>query len=141
MEFDEGRYTELCLVPGRVCCTSSDQTPKAHRSTSRRQQCKCWDSMHFQTLPVTENCPSHLKPLVDELSGQDYYTSVFVRDFAPSIRTERFHYIRKLEQGLPFRVILYTHSIGGSIGNYHFIWKTPKHANADRSSHTKSEGY
>ncbi len=37
----------------------------------------------------------------------------------------------KLEQGLPFRVILYTHSIGGSIGNYHFIWKIPKHENAD----------
>lgn len=49
------------------------------------------DSMHFQTLPVTENCPSHLKPLVDELSGQDYYTSVFIHYFAPSNRTERFY--------------------------------------------------
>ena len=53
------------------------------------------DSMHFQTLPLTKNYPSSLKPLVDELSGKDYYTSVFVRDFAPSDRTERFRSWKK----------------------------------------------
>ena len=83
------------------------------------------DSMHFQTLPLVKNYPSSLKPLVDELSGKDYYTSVLVCDFAPSDRTEKIHYIHKLEKGLPFRVILYTHSIWGSIGNYHFMWKIP----------------
>lgn len=89
------------------------------------------DSMHFQTLPLTENFSFQLQPLVDELRGKEYYTFVFVRDFAPSQRAERFRYIRNLEQGLPFHTILYTHSIGGSIGNYHFIWKIPEHANID----------
>ena len=78
--------------------------------------------MHFQqTLLFTENYPSSLKSLVDELSEKDYYTSVFVRDFALLDRTERFHYIRKLEKHLPFRVILCTHSIRGSIRNYQVI--------------------
>ena len=88
--------------------------------------------MHFQTLPLTDKFSFQLQPLVDELGSKEYYTFVFVRDFVPSQCAERFHYIRNLEQGLPFRAILYTHSIAGvSIGNYHFIWKITEHVHID----------
>ncbi len=89
------------------------------------------DSMHIRSLSVVAIPPTDLKPLIDELNKRENHESVFVRDFSPENRMKRFRYIHLLEKGLPFPALLYTYSIGGSIGNYHFVWKIPVNTNFD----------
>lgn len=72
-----------------------------------------------------------LASLVKELESKDAYEPVFVRDFAPVDRRERFAYVRNLETGLPFKCILATKSFGSNIGNYQYIWKIPEHVSMD----------
>ncbi len=81
------------------------------------------DSKHIQSLSVIAIPPTDLKPLVDDLNKREHHERVFVRDFSPENCMKRFGYrnIHLLENGLPFPALLYTHSIGGSIGNYHFV--------------------
>ena len=89
------------------------------------------DSIHIKVLTVSDSSSSQLISLINELSAKDNYEYLFVRDFTPPKRMDRFYYIRQLENGLPFPAVLCTYSLGGSIGNYHFVWKIPTHIDAD----------
>ena len=86
------------------------------------------DSIHVKVLNKVSSVPSQLNGLVDELSTKLNYEYLFVQDFTPTKRLDRFYYIRLLEKGIPFPAILCTYSVGGSVGNYHFIWKIPEHS-------------
>lgn len=85
------------------------------------------DSIYLKVLNAVSSTPSQLSGLLDEFSAKLNYEYLFVRDFTPPKHLDRFHYIHLLERGLPFPAVLCTFSIGGSIGNYHFIWKIPEH--------------
>lgn len=89
------------------------------------------DSIHIKVLKVSNTSSSRLSSLIDELSAKGNYKYLFVGDYTPLKRIDRFYYIRQLENGLPFPAVLCTYSIGGSIGNYHFVWKIPTHIDAD----------
>ena len=89
------------------------------------------DSIHIKVLKVSDSSSSQLSSLIDELSTKGNYEYFFVGDFTPPKRIDRFYYIRQLENGLPFRTVLCTFSFGGSIRNYHFVWKIPTDIDAD----------
>ena len=86
------------------------------------------DEIHINVLKTVSSTPSQLSDLHDELSAKLNYEYLFVRDFTPPKRLDRFYYIRLLERGLPFPAVLCTYSVGGSVGNYHFVWKIPEHS-------------
>ena len=48
-----------------------------------------------------------------------------VNDYAPSDRKKRYKFIQDLNQGLVKQCVLCTYSIGGPVGNYHFVWQLP----------------
>ena len=89
---------------------------KKQKRTAQVSGVTITDSVHIKLLPVIPAPPTQLQDLIDNLSGKPYYEGLFVRDCAPPKRIDRYHYIHLLERGLPFHAILYTHSIGGSIG-------------------------
>ena len=49
------------------------------------------------------------------------YEPIFVRDFSPLDRRQRYRYLQELKNGLTTPTILVTFTVGSSIGNYHFI--------------------
>ena len=72
--------------------------------------------------------PSHcLSKLNDIISHNAPYEHVFVADYAPSDRREKYRYIQELQKGLCRPCVLCTCSIGGPVGNYLFVWPLPEH--------------
>ena len=53
------------------------------------------------------------------------YEVVHIGEFTPSDRKKRYQYIQDLQKGLSKRCALCTYSVGGSLGNYHFVWCLP----------------
>jgi hypothetical protein len=93
------------------------------------------DELSFSVLEVTNDFPIVLKPLVEALRCNQVYEPVFVREFAPVDRRDRYTYIRLLERGLPMKCVLCTKSFGASIGNYHYVWKIPVHVTLESALH------
>lgn len=52
-------------------------------------------------------------------------------DYAPVDRKKRYMYIQLLKSGLSKPCVLCTYSVGGPVGNYHFIWCLPPHVTMD----------
>lgn len=75
--------------------------------------------------PLATDVPSSVKPLDSYLRGKNPYEAVFLRDFAPSDRRQRYTYMQELRKGLGSPAVLLTYSVGSSVGNYHFIWRVP----------------
>ena len=48
------------------------------------------DDLAFHVMSVTNDYPIVLKPLVEELEGKGNYEPIFVRDFAPTDRRDRY---------------------------------------------------
>jgi hypothetical protein len=72
-----------------------------------------------------------LKPLNDVLQSKSTYQPVFVGDFAPSDRRQRYSYIKEVEKGLLISTVFLTYSPGGSAVNHHFIWRVPDSFDVD----------
>ena len=70
------------------------------------------DSIHIKVLKISDSSSSQLSSLIDELSTKGNYKYLFVGDFTPPKRIDRFYYIRQLENGLPFPAVLCTYSFG-----------------------------
>ncbi len=85
------------------------------------------DDIAFSALNVIVQYPVFLGPLIEALKDKECYDPVFVRDYAPIDRRERYSYIRQLEKGLPVKSIMVTKAFGSNIGNYHYVWKIPQH--------------
>lgn len=85
------------------------------------------DAWTLKVLLKNFQCPSiwyeWLESLFTALNEQPVYHKVAVNDFAPMNPKLKYQYIRDLEKGLPVPAILYTHTLGSSLGNYHFLWK------------------
>ena len=63
--------------------------------------------------------------LMQELTSKDEYMPVFLNEFLPSDKRDRYQFIQTLKEGLPIRAMLYTHSSGNNAGNTHFMWRVP----------------
>ena len=58
----------------------------------------------------------------DEAGG--YYKYVYLNDILPVDRKKRFETMTLLrKEGKPFKMCLYTHSTGGFMGNFYFVWE------------------
>ena len=70
-------------------------------------------------LLETNNSPSScLNKLNDAISHLPAYQHLFVGDYAPSDRRERYLYVQELCRGLCRPCVLRTYSIGEPVGNY-----------------------
>ena len=97
---------------------------KVHHSTPSES---FGDKTNLTYLPRSSKVPGSLRELDQALSQKQVYEYVFVQDFAPADRQTRYHYIQKLHKGLSRPAVLCTHTVGSSIGNYHFVWAIPEH--------------
>ena len=60
------------------------------------------------------------------LRDKSEYEFVSLCDFLPDASRACYEYIQTLgSNGLPYPIILLTHSSGNNIGNLHFVWKLP----------------
>jgi len=84
------------------------------------------DSMNIVYLSPVPSVSSLLMPIDAFLKEKPTYEPVFVRDFAPLDRRQRYSYLQELKKGLSVPVVLLTHTIGANVGNYHFLWKVPE---------------
>ena len=69
--------------------------------------------------------PLLLKMLDVVIKEKPVYEPVFVRDFLRVDRKLRYKYLQDLKNGLTTSTVLATFTVGGNIGNYHFIWRIP----------------
>ena len=61
-----------------------------------------------------------------KLENVDNFDPVFVNDFLPLDRKVRYDHMTLLK--LPFPTVLYTHTSGGNVGNFHSISKVPQNS-------------
>ena len=61
-----------------------------------------------------------------KLENVDNFDSVFVNDFLPLDTKVRYNHMTLLK--LSFPTVLYTHTSGDNIGNFHFISKVPQNS-------------
>ena len=79
------------------------------------------DAGTLKVLPKNAGVSGRLESLFTTLNEQPVYHRVAVNDFAPMNPKLKYQYIQDLEKGLPLPAILYTHTLGSSLGNYHFL--------------------
>ena len=85
-------------------------------------------------LLKTNNTPSGLlDKLNDAISHKAPYHFLFIADYAPSDRREKYRYVQELQKGLCRPCVLCTCSIGGPVGNYLFVWPLPEHVTLEAS--------
>jgi len=84
------------------------------------------DAGTLKVLPKNTGISGRLEPLFTALKDKPVYRKVAVNDFVPKNPKLKYQYIRDLEKGLPGPSVLYTHSLGSSVGNYQFLWKIPE---------------
>lgn len=84
------------------------------------------DAGTLKVLPKNPSISGRLEPLFTALKDKPVYRKVAVNDFAPKNTKLEYQYIQDLEKGLPGPSVLYTHSLGSRVGNYHFLWKIPE---------------
>jgi len=59
------------------------------------------------------------------IKGKSCYERVDVNDYCSPEPKKKYDFLQSLYKGLTVPVILYTHSLGSSLGNYHFLWRIP----------------
>lgn len=85
------------------------------------------DAVNVKYLPKFAHSVSPLLASLDlSLSSASMYHKLFVNDFTPTDRTQRYLFIRELEKGLSSPLFFFTYTHGSSVGNYYFIWKAPE---------------
>lgn len=111
------------------------------------QQRKKMKTLHSLTSPVRKisdsitvtslkastgilSCNTRLEMLSSCLRDKLEYEFVSLCDFLPQASRARYDYMQTLKMnGLPYPIMLLTHSSGNNAGNVHFVWKLP----ADKS--------
>ena len=87
------------------------------------------DSMSVKFVKASTgvlSCNTRLEMLSSCLRDKSEYEFVPLCDFLPDASRARYEYIQTLESnGLPYPIMLLTHSSGNNIGNLHFVWKLP----------------
>ena len=83
------------------------------------------DKTSLKVLPKNICPPKSLWKLNDDVLKKQAYELMSVDDYAPSDRKKRYKFIQDLNQGLVKQCVLCTYSIGGPMGNYHFLWQLP----------------
>ena len=87
------------------------------------------DSMSVKFVKASTgvlSCNTRLEMLSSCLTDKSEYEFVSLCDFLPDASRACYEYIQTLESnGLPYPIMLLTHSSGNNIGNLHFVWKLP----------------
>ena len=83
--------------------------------------------LHFliRVLPThTTVCPlfEELNRVVKE---KLCYERVDVNDYSSPDTKKKYKYIQGIYKGLTAPAVMYTHSLGSNLGNYHFLWRIP----------------
>ncbi len=91
------------------------------------------DNTTVHLLKLNRTPSSRLSKLNDDISHKAPYDHLFVADYAPSDRREKYRYVQELQKGLCRPCVLCTCSIGGPVGNYLFIWPLPEHVTLEAS--------
>ena len=76
--------------------------------------------------------PTTLCKLNDVIVEKQVYEMVNVEEYAPMDRKKCYMFIQDLHQGLN-KCVLCTYSVGGPMGNYHFIWCIPDNVSLEAS--------
>ena len=83
-------------------------------------------SKFIKTLSGVLSCNTRQENLSSCLRDKSEYEFLSLCDFLHDTSRARFEYIQTLESnGLPYPIMLLTHSSGNNIGNLHFVWKLP----------------
>ena len=77
-----------------------------------------------KAIPKPSRC---LEALDTQILLKNPYDYLYLGDFMPSDRRQRYLYINELKKGLSCPCVLCTYSIGGPIENYLFLWPLPEH--------------
>ena len=86
------------------------------------------DNVSVQLLMKASPKPSEcLYALDTQISLKDPYEHLYIGDFMPSDRRERYYFVQELRKGLSRPCVLCTCSIGGPVGNHLFLWPLPDH--------------
>ena len=89
-------------------------------------QCKTMAAHHSAcSIPVADRTSKALWKINDAVQKCEAYEVVAVEEYAPSDRKKRYKFIQDLSQGLVKWCVFYTYSVGGPVGNYHFVWHLP----------------
>ncbi len=89
------------------------------------------DATSVRYLPKATSVSPLLSNLDSALTKSGMYQKIYVNDFAPAERRQKYLFIRELEKGLSSYVFFFIYSHGSSIGNFYFIWKAPEHVSVD----------
>ena len=93
----------------------------------RSEQSPVVENTSVILLPINPIPRDSLKQINDEICSKQPYEMICVGDFVPVDRKKRYVYIQQLKNGLSKACVLCTYSVGGPIGNYHFLWSLPPH--------------
>ena len=84
------------------------------------------DSMSVKASTGQCACIVRFDALCSNLQERSDYEFVSLCDYLPETSRERYDYMKALERnGLPYPIMLLTHSSGNNIGNLHIVWKLP----------------
>ena len=93
------------------------------------------DKTAVQLIPANPTPSCCLAKLNDAVAHKDPYEHIFVSDFSPSKRREKYRYVQELRKGLSRPCVLCTCSIGGPVGNYLFVWPLQSHITLEAALH------
>lgn len=94
-------------------------------------------SVADNTISVLASNPfltPQLRKLDADIQTKKPYEVVHVDEYIPADRKKRYRFIQDLQKGLCKRVLC-TYSLGGPVGNYHFIWLLPDEVTLEASLH------
>ena len=93
------------------------------------------DNTTIAVLPANAFPSPHVKKLNDTILIKNPYEVVHIDEYAPADRKRRYTFIQDLRKGLSKRCVLCTYSVGGPVGNYHFVWILPEKVTLEASLH------
>ena len=74
-----------------------------------------------------------LLPVCNALTGKPCFEPVLLNSYLPAEPRDRYTILQLLKaKGCLSEAVLYSHSTGNNIGNYHFIWNVPSEISVDR---------
>ena len=92
------------------------------------------DNTTISVLASNPFLTPQLRKLDADIQTKKPYEVVHVDEYIPADRKKRYRFIQDLQKGLCKRVLC-TYSVGGPVGNYHFIWLLPDEVTLEASLH------
>lgn len=83
------------------------------------------DRTSLKVLNLNLCPPKALQKLNDDLLLKQGYEILCVEEYAPADRKKRYLFVQDICKGLGKCCVLCTYSVGGPMGNYHFVWPIP----------------